>query len=92
MVDINEIDALKDIEDYVNPKKEKKMTKRKKRKCPYCGSEHIAEYLYGMPIPDEKLMKQEREGKLIFAGCVIRDSDPRYHCNDCGKDFGKSKE
>lgn len=67
------------------------MTKRKKITCPYCGSEHIAEYLYGMPAYDE-LMQQEIQGKVIFAGCVITNSDPRYHCNDCGKDFGKRKE
>ena len=68
------------------------MTKRKTIKCPYCESEHISEYLYGMPIPDEKLIMQELKGKVIFAGCVITDSAPRYHCNDCGKDFGKYEE
>ena len=35
---------------------------------------------------------QELKGKVIFAGCVITDSAPRYHCNDCGKDFWKYEE
>ena len=65
----------------------------KKRKinritCPYCGSEHIATYLYGMMVPDDEIMQQASEGKVIPVGCIIPDNAPKYHCNDCGKDFG----
>lgn len=63
-------------------------TKQQKHVCPYCGSDNIAKYIYGLTIYDEEL-KQQEEGKIIFAGCLIKDDNPKYHCNDCGKDFGK---
>ncbi len=66
------------------------MPETKKIICPCCGSKNIAKYLYGMPIFDEKLMQEELEGKVIFAGCIITDNDPKYHCHDCGKDFNKT--
>ena len=67
------------------------MTK-KKITCPYCGSERIAEYLYGLYGDDDELEQQEADGKVILAGCVVMYDDPKYHCNDCDKDFGKRDE
>ena len=60
----------------------------KKIKCPYCGSERIAEYLYGLYGYDDKLMKAVEEGEVILAGCIITPNDPDYRCRDCNKDFG----
>ncbi len=64
------------------------MTTHKKIKCPYCGSERIAEYLYGLYGDDDELMKAIEEGEVILAGCIITPNDPDYRCRDCGKDFG----
>ena len=65
------------------------MKKRKSRtSCPVCGSNNIARYLYGMPAMDEKLERDIEDNKVICAGCCVSPDDPRYHCNDCGKDFG----
>ena len=66
------------------------MAKQKKIKCPYCGSEDIAEYLYGLYGYDEKMEKDIEAGKIILAGCCIEipNYDPDYRCRDCDKDFG----
>lgn len=32
---------------------------------------------------DQKLLQDEKDGKIILAGCVMSDSDPHYYCNDC---------
>lgn len=58
--------------------------------CPYCGSERIAEYLYGLYGDDDELMKAAENGEVIFAGCIVTipNQDPDYRCRDCGKDFG----
>jgi primosomal protein N' len=37
-----------------------------KIKCPYCGSEHIAEYLRGLPVFDEELQKAVENGEVIL--------------------------
>ena len=58
-------------------------------RCPYCGSIHVGEYLYGLPVFSEELEKEIEEGKILLKGCLISDNDPGYHCHDCGKDFGK---
>ncbi len=60
----------------------------KKIKCPYCGSEHIAEYLRGLPVFDEELQKAVENGEVIIAGCLVYPGDPDYRCRDCHKDFG----
>ena len=68
------------------------MKNQKQLTCPSCNSKNAAEYLYGMPFFDEKLQKQIDEGKVILAGCIINDNSPKYHCNDCGKDWGRRFE
>lgn len=64
------------------------MSKIKRKTCPACGSRNIASYLYGMPMMDEELERDIAEKKVICAGCCVKEDDPQYHCNDCGKDFG----
>ena len=52
--------------------------------CPNCDSRNIARVQFGMPdISDDKLLQDEKDGKIILAGCVMSDSDPHYYCNDC---------
>lgn len=69
-----------------------KETKHQKPKCPYCGSEDIAEYIWGEPLLDENLFKALDNKEVILGGCCISDNDPQYHCNKCDKDFGKRKD
>ena len=56
------------------------------KKCPYCGSENI--------IRNTKERKpgkySARDNGLLFAGsAVIPVLTPEWHCNECGRDFGK---
>jgi len=57
--------------------------------CPCCGSCNVASYLYGMPVMSEDLERDLENHKVICAGCCVSEDDPAYHCNVCGKDFGR---
>ncbi len=60
-----------------------------KRKCPWCGSKDVAEYLWGLPAFSEQLVQDMADGKIILGGCCITGNDPSAHCNACGNDFGR---
>ena len=62
------------------------------KNCPFCGSKNIAEYLYGLPCFDETLRNDIEAKRIILGGCLVDGSNPRYHCNNCGKDFGYSSD
>jgi len=55
--------------------------------CPWCGSNNVAEILYGLPAMDENLRKDIDEGRIYIGGCVVSDYSPQYHCNNCKKEF-----
>lgn len=57
-------------------------------KCPKCGSKNVAKIQYGMPIFSEKLKSEIESRKVFLGGCCVTGTDPKYHCNDCGKEFG----
>ena len=59
-----------------------------KVKCPKCGNRNVAEYLWGMPAFTEKLEEELEAGHVVLGGCMITESDPKYHCNNSKKDFG----
>lgn len=59
-----------------------------KVKCPKCGNRNIAEYLWGMPAFTEQLEEELAAGHVVLGGCMITKSEPKYHCNNCKKDFG----
>lgn len=58
-------------------------------KCPKCGSENVAEYLYGLPAFSDEMQAKLDAGKVKLGGCMVYDSMPSYYCNDCKKKFGK---
>lgn len=58
------------------------------KKCPKCGSRHIAPILYGMPAFDEEMARQIKNKELVLGGCCISRREPRYHCFGCGRDVG----
>lgn len=58
------------------------------KKCPKCGSRHIAPILYGMPAFDEEMARQIKNKELVLGGCCISGREPRYHCFGCGRDVG----
>lgn len=57
-------------------------------KCPKCGSKNIAQYMYGLPIFSDELLKEIDNGKIKLGGCIVMEDAPKHHCNDCEEDFG----
>ncbi|MGE5346393.1 MAG: hypothetical protein ACM3JH_10590 [Acidithiobacillales bacterium] len=60
---------------------------RKRPPCSECGSPNVAEILYGLIVPDEKLFEASQRGKIVFGGCCVTDHDPEWRCNACGAEF-----
>ena len=57
--------------------------KIKPKKCPSCGSEKVADILWGMPAFSRKLEKDLEDGKIVLGGCCVTDHDPEWQCVDC---------
>ena len=58
--------------------------------CPVCKSEDVAEIVYGeVAFNDKALIAALEKGEIHLGGCCIFNDSPAYHCNKCGKEFGK---
>lgn len=66
-------------------------TKHDNLRCPACGSDNVAEILWGMPAFTEELEKELDEGNVVLGGCCITPDDPKYECNECRCRFGRSE-
>lgn len=57
--------------------------------CPKCGSQKVAQILYGYSIYET--LKLSEQGKYIFGGCIQIDNtiQPDYGCLDCGYRWAK---
>ena len=51
-------------------------------KCPNCGSFNRLPILYGLPGPGVPK-------DVVLGGCIITDNDPKWHCEDCGHEWGR---
>ncbi len=58
------------------------------RKCPRCGSERIAEILYGMPDLSGELRLDLEAGRVVLGGCEVTGNDPRWRCIRCSYEMG----
>ena len=56
--------------------------------CPACGSDNISIYVYGKPLLTRDIIAALESGRIISGGCMIRRQAPKWHCNDCGADYG----
>lgn len=58
--------------------------------CPVCGSEKIAEIVYGMPAFSEDLEAKIDAGEVILEGCCLPEGEPiyPYECRECNRRFG----
>ena len=58
--------------------------------CPKCGSDKIAEVIYGMPAFDEELEAKINAGEIVLHGCGITNGWPPhpYECRECRFRFG----
>jgi hypothetical protein len=52
-------------------------------KCPKCGSEKIADILYGLPAFAPSLRGKIRDHKIVLGGCCISDESPTWKCLAC---------
>jgi hypothetical protein len=57
------------------------VVKQKHSNCPECGSENVAEIIFG--YPGEELIGQSERGEIVLGGCCVTEDDPEWHCNDC---------
>jgi hypothetical protein len=66
--------------------------KRKPRTCLECGSRRVAVILWGTPdFSDLELWRKEREGRIVFGGCIVMGDEPRWECVDCGQQYDRLK-
>jgi rubrerythrin len=56
---------------------------KKPDKCPECGSDRIADILYGLPSFSPSLRKEIEEDKRVLGGCCITNDDPTWQCTSC---------
>ena len=61
------------------------------RRCPQCGSNSIASILWGLPSFDAELERDIAERRVVTGGCCVTGSDPQWHCNTCGHEWGAEK-
>ena len=54
----------------------------KPKKCPFCGSTEIKQYLFGLPTKEAS-----KSGKYILGGCVISNNNPSWGCVNCHSNF-----
>jgi len=52
-------------------------------KCPHCGSNRIANILYGYPVFSDELEADRAAGRVTLGGCYVSDDDPVWQCADC---------
>jgi len=59
------------------------------RQCPECGSEKIAEIIYGLVASDLEIEKQVKMGRIVLAGCDVPRKPMRWKCLNCKAEWGK---
>ncbi len=53
----------------------------KGEKCPKCGSDDVAEIVYGYPTPEA--IEARDQGDIELGGCIISEGDPQWVCKNC---------
>lgn len=60
-----------------------------KTKCPFCKSDKVRKIIYGLISFKNEEDERKFEEKYVIGGCEIADDKPAFHCDNCGKDFGR---
>ncbi len=55
----------------------------KPERCPECGSNKIANILYGLPVYSDDLKQRIKENKVVLGGCCISGNDPVWKGTSC---------
>ena len=63
--------------------------KRAQLKCPHCGCDISARYIYGYPALTDSMREKLENGTLALGGCEIEETDsaPRRLCDGCGRGY-----
>lgn len=64
-------------------------TSSSKPPCPQCRSTDVVPILYGLPAPEAR--EEADRGEIALGGCCVSDENPRWHCNDCEHNWGKTR-
>ena len=73
--------------------RQKFWVKRKPRKCKNCGSNRIADILFGLPAFTPELKAQLDNGKIVLGGCCLPGPDGLvWMCADCGVGYARQTE
>lgn len=60
-----------------------------KAKCPECRSRNAVRIIYGYPSTETH--ERVGRGEMVLGGCIIRDSNPKWFCKNCGHSWGRIK-
>jgi transposase-like protein len=63
-----------------------------KPKCVQCGSDRVAEVLYGLVRMDEGLTRDIEAGRVVLGGDIIREGGPEWVCQSCHHKWGNIRE
>lgn len=55
-------------------------------RCPQCGSEKVKRIDYGLPAEEDPTPVEERD--YVMGGDCFDFDSPRWHCGDCGHEWG----
>ena len=66
------------------PKPKKKIGKYFNFPCGKCGKKKVKLIAYGMPAGPDSFAPNE-----IIGGCIIEEDSPKWHCENCGHEWGK---
>lgn len=60
--------------------------------CPKCHSTNIGKFFYGLyeeEYADSATIEKVEKELLIPGGCGVRETSPKYRCNDCHYTWGQ---
>ena len=58
--------------------------KVRRHDCPDCGSDHVAQIVYGMPLDGS--VKGAQHGSYLYSGSFQVESC-KWHCNVCDREW-----
>jgi len=57
--------------------------------CYFCKSMRTCPIVYGYPADIEAYLENIAKGNFFSGGCFIEKTSPKWHCHDCGQNWGK---
>jgi hypothetical protein len=64
------------------------MIDEKPGRCPKCGSDKVVPIVYGNTTFE--MAKRAKAGEIHIGGEGIESNGSKWHCNDCGHQWGGS--